>query len=249
MNTKRIITGMLVAVLAGILCSACSNDTPDIVKQQQKREQKRQNTTWTPENQRKHPIEYCQAMLEELSEKEKDIEAVQDKVLIAESALRREATGFEADKKTYGAFLEKAKVAYGEAEAQGTWPTTFNKRVLSQDEFKAKIVDGHNKLKGAEGKLEKIQEKLAALEKRKVVISQQQEQMLELRGQFEGLIRDVELKMLTDENGDLGKSLGKLGDSIVALNQSSAVLSDEEFFDVSSREEKLNADFEAIMSE
>ena len=40
--------------------------TPRIVKEQQRKERIRQNNTWTPENRAHHPVEYCQAQLEDL---------------------------------------------------------------------------------------------------------------------------------------------------------------------------------------
>ena len=43
------------------------NKPPDIVAEQQRKERVRQNTQWTAENQALHPVEYCQAQLEEVA--------------------------------------------------------------------------------------------------------------------------------------------------------------------------------------
>ena len=37
-----------------------------VVREQQRKERIRQNNTWTPENRALHPVEYCQAQLEDL---------------------------------------------------------------------------------------------------------------------------------------------------------------------------------------
>ena len=43
------------------------NGVANIVREQQRKERIRQNTTWTAENIARHPKEYCQAQLETLN--------------------------------------------------------------------------------------------------------------------------------------------------------------------------------------
>lgn len=225
-----------------------SDDTPAIVKAEQKREGARQDHTWTADNQRKYPLEYCRAMLEELEKKESALEVVLHKVLTSESALRRESSMMEADKKTYASFLEKAKVAYRTADESNAWPTSFNGKRLSKEDFQKKIVEADKKLKSAEGKLPTLSDKIAALSKKRTQIAKEQEELQALRERFQGTIRDIELKKVSDENGGLGQSLGSLADSLNALDLSSAVGSDEDFFSVSPDEE-LQSNFGAIMAD
>ena len=80
MKTILMLSGIVAAFLAFISgCSQGSRDdaiqrttraavalnggapdgTPDVVREQRERERNRQNTQWTPENQAKHPVEYC----------------------------------------------------------------------------------------------------------------------------------------------------------------------------------------------
>ena len=225
-----------------------SDDTPTIVKAEQKRERVRQDITWTAENQRKYPLEYCRAMLEELDQKESSLEVILHKVLASEASLRRESSTLESDKKTFSSFLEKAKAAYKSADEKDSWPTSFNGRKLSKEEFQRKIVEADRKLKAAESKLPGVVDKLSVLSKKKAQIAKEQGEVQVLRDRFQTTIRDIELKKLTDENGGLGQSLGSLADSLNALDQSSAVGSDDDFFSVSPDDE-LQSDFDAIMGE
>ena len=55
------------------------HETPNIVAEQQRKERIRQNTKWTPENQAKFPVEYCQAMLEQVDKDAKQYEVVMHK--------------------------------------------------------------------------------------------------------------------------------------------------------------------------
>lgn len=46
-----------------------ADNTPDVVKEQIRKEKERQNSTWTIENVTAHPLEACNAKLEEIEEK------------------------------------------------------------------------------------------------------------------------------------------------------------------------------------
>ena len=66
-----------------------AHDVPNIVREQQRKERVRQNTQWTAENQALHPIEYCQAKLEDLNEYAQRLEVVTHKMMVAKSAATR----------------------------------------------------------------------------------------------------------------------------------------------------------------
>ncbi len=52
------------------------HETPLVVQEHQKKERIRQNTKWTPENQKLFPIEYCQTQLKELDDNAKKLDVV-----------------------------------------------------------------------------------------------------------------------------------------------------------------------------
>lgn len=269
MKTHPLFTSVLsVAVIAGLAvsCSRSSrdeaidrvtdaakalngktDDTPAIVKEEQKKERERQDNTWTAENQRKHPLEYCRAMLAELDKKESSLEVSLHTFLTADSAARRELAAVEADVKKYSAFLDKAKAAYRAADEAGKWPTTFNGKKLTQDDFKARIVDAAKKLAVATEKVPQLKDKIAMLAKKKVAVAKEQDEVAALREKFQAAIRDIELKKVDVSNGELGLSLGSLRDSVEALGQSSAVGTVDDDFFSASPEETRDADFDAIM--
>ena len=223
------------------------DDTPDIVQEQRKRERERQNSKWTLENQRKHPLEYCRAMVEQLDKDAADLDVALHKYQTAQAAVSREITANEGDAKKYSEFLDKAKAAYRAAADAGKWPVSFNGRELTQDEFKDKIIDADKRLKSARVKIPELRTRLGTLEKREAKATKNQEEIAALREKFQSMIRDIELNRIGSETGKLDDSLGALRDSLSALGQSSAVGNDDEEFFSTSPEEEKEAEFNVIM--
>ena len=122
-----------------------SERTPRIVKEQQRKERIRQNTKWTPENQAKFPIEYCQAMLDEIAKDSQHYEVMMHKFLTAKSSVTRSIAENDAQLKSYVSFLATAKTSYREADASGVWPVTINGFALSKEKLQEKIVDAAKK--------------------------------------------------------------------------------------------------------
>lgn len=223
-----------------------ADDTPDVVKEQRKRERERQNSKWTLENQRKHPLEYCRAMLEQLDADDADLDVALHKYQTAQASVSREIAANEADEKKYSGFLDKAKAAYRAAAEAGTWPVAFNGRELSQDEFQDKIVDADKQLRTARAKLPELKSRLGMLAKREAKALKDREEIAALRAKFQAMVRDIELNRIGAETGNLDDSLGALRDSLSALGQSEAVGNDDDFFSTSPDEDKKAA-FDAIM--
>ena len=105
--------------------------TPNIVAEQQRKERIRQNTKWTAENQALHPIEYCQAQLEEIDRYSRQLEVSKHKLLTNQNTTRRKLAENEAQIKSISAFLDSAKKVYREAEDKNQWPMVLNGFSLS----------------------------------------------------------------------------------------------------------------------
>ena len=120
--------------------------TPRIVKEQQRKERIRQDSTWTPENRAAHPIEYCQAQLEELVKHGRTLEARIHEKSCALAALKRTMGDDEAMEKGLTKFLGEAKKTYRDALASNTWPVMMGGYSLSQEKAKQKIIDAAEKL-------------------------------------------------------------------------------------------------------
>lgn len=226
-----------------------ADDTPDVVKEERKRERERQNSKWTLENQRKHPLEYCRAMLEQLDADDANLDVALHKYQTAQAAVGREIAAHEADVKKYSEFLDKAKAAYRAADAESAWPVSFNGRELSQSEFQDRIVDADKRLRVAKEKLPGLQSRLGMLAKREAKASNDREEIATLREKFQSMIRDIELNRVGSEAGKLDDSLGSLRDSLSALGQSDAAGSSDDDFFSSSPEDNKKAAFDAIMGE
>ena len=76
--------------------SSGGEKTPRIVREQQRKERVRQNMEWTPENQALHPIEYCQAQLEKLSENASRLDVQAHKYAVAKNQAERVIADSEA---------------------------------------------------------------------------------------------------------------------------------------------------------
>ena len=107
---KTVLWLLAVAVVAACIFIGCSDEiaerggnawnaikgettpgekTPRIVKEQQRKERSRQNNTWTPENRALHPVEYCQAQLEDLQRYSRELEARAHEKSCAIAAVKR----------------------------------------------------------------------------------------------------------------------------------------------------------------
>ena len=63
--------------------------TPLVVQEEQRQERIRQNMEWTPENQKRYPVEYCQAMLKDLKKNEERLEVNAHEILTELNRVQR----------------------------------------------------------------------------------------------------------------------------------------------------------------
>ena len=222
--------------------------TPNIVAEQQRKERIRQNTKWTAENQALHPIEYCQAQLEEIDRYARQLEVSKHKLLTNQNTTRRKLAENEAQIKSISAFLDSAKKAYREAEAANQWPMPLNGFSLSKEKAQEKIVDAAQKLPRLKDQIVSQKSMLAALERKSAKVSSAQRQLVATREKVQATITDLNTKKVVD--GDRGimdalqainDSMGSLGDNVGDPNLEDLVPPDP----ASSREEA----FRAIMAE
>lgn len=224
------------------------HDTPNIVATQQRRERIRQNTKWTAENQALHPIEYCQAQLDELDRYSRQLEVSKHKLLTNQNTVRRKLAENEAQIRNIGAFLDSAKKAYRKAEAANQWPMALNGFSLSKAKAQEKIVDAAQKLPQLKNQVAAQRSMLAALERKSAKVSSTQKQLVVTREKVQSTITDLNTKKAID--GDKGiidalqainDSMGSLGDSVGNPNLEDLIPPDS----TSSHE----AAFRAIMAE
>lgn len=225
-----------------------SERTPRIVKEQQRKERIRQNTKWTPENQAKFPVEYCQAMLEEIAKDSQHYEVLMHKFLTAKSSVTRSISENDEQLKSYGAFLATAKKSYREADASGAWPVTINGFALTKEKLQEKIVDAANKIKSFESNTATQKTNLAKLEKKVARIAEEQRKLVLTKESLKRTLDNLQLKKVVDSDDGIRDSVAAINDALGALGDGAGDISLEDLV-TPDADTVRKAAFDAIMAE
>jgi hypothetical protein len=197
--------------------TAPGEKTPRIVKEQQRKERIRQNNTWTPENRAHHPIEYCQAQLEELQRYGRELEARAHEKSCAIAAVKRTLGDDETMEKNLRKFIVDAKNAYNECEAANSWPAKLGGYSLSREKTQDKIIDAAQKLSEIQSKKGSKQNQLVALEKTLKITQNEQQRLVKIREQIQNTINDLRIKKIIDGDDSIVASLNAIEDSMGVL--------------------------------
>lgn len=193
---------------------------PDIVREQQRKERARQNSEWTPENQAKHPIEYCRAQLEELEKFSTQLEVSSHKWAVNRSTAQRKISESETRIKALQKFLEEAKTAYREAEKTDHWPMQVNGFDLSKEKAQEKIVEASQKVDPAKQVIATQRRLLVILEKKLAQVAEEKKRIVMLRERIQTTINDLNARTVLNGEKDIEDALNVINDSIYdgALN-------------------------------
>lgn len=197
--------------------SASGEKTPRIVKEQQRKERIRQNNTWTPENRAHHPVEYCQAQLEELQKYSRELEARAHEKSCAIAAVKRTLGDNETMEQNLKKFIADAKKAYKECEAANSWPAKLGGYSLSREKTQDKIIDAAQKLTDIQAKTGSKQNQLAALEKTLRITQNEQKHIVKIREQIQNAINDLRIKKVIEGNDSIVTSLNAIEDNMDSL--------------------------------
>ena len=221
---------------------------PHIVRELQRKERIRQDNEWTPENRARHPVEYCQAKLEDLRKHAQTLEGVVHEKLCKINALKREMENNAALETNLAKFIETAKQAYREGEQANRWPVQIGGFALSQETAKAKIIEAAQKLSGIRGKVATRSNILRALEKSLEKARGEQKVVSDTQEKLQNVISELKLKKVIDGDDGIKASLDAIGDSLDALGGSTA--DNPSLETLSSPDEKATQDalFKEIMS-
>ena len=223
------------------------HETPNIVAEQQRKERVRQNTQWTEENQKLHPIEFCQAQLEETAKMEKKLNVQQHKLLLSKVASERKLTDLQNQIKQLSKGIESAKVAYRKAEESNTFPMMLNGYSVSKEKAQQSIIASHNKLKFNEGQIPSIQNNLSSVEKKLKQIVVEQRKIVELRERLQNTLSDLQTRQVIDGEQGIGDALRAIDDAMTAIQTD---IGGPNVIDLSeqSEESQRQNEFDAIMS-
>ena len=199
-NTTSALLSILLATAVGAGCSQSSRDeaidratqaakalngkadnTPDVVKEQIKKEKERQNSQWTIENVSAHPIEACNAKLEELDGKIEKAKVAYNRALSAQASAWTAKGAAEAEVAKYTAFLEAARPAYKAAKEDGKWPITVNGYSLGEEAAEEKILVALKKVGEFKAKVEKASAQIDAMGRRMKEVKQTTDELNDRR--------------------------------------------------------------------
>ena len=192
-------------------------DTPDIVAKQQRREAARQNRTWTPENQAKYPVEYCQAQLEKLDEHATTLEVGIHRINMASSDCQRKIEECGKRMEKLNAFLNMAKARYREAEEKNSFPVDFNGYMLTQIQAQEKIIQANRQIPELRKQLLSRKNLASQLDKKKAALAAEQLRVVSLRERVQNTINDLQTKKVIEGNKNIVDVLNSLNDSINSL--------------------------------
>lgn len=194
-----------------------SEKTPRVVKEQQRKERIRQNNTWTPENRAHHPIEYCQAQLEDLQRYSRDLEARAHEKSCAIAAVKRVLGDNDTQEKNLKKFIGEAKTKYKECEAANTWPVMLGGYTLSREKAQEKIIDAAQKILELQSTTANKKNQLTALEKTLSVTQNEQKRIVKIREQIQNTINDLRIKKVIDGDDGVVASLNAIEDTMGVL--------------------------------
>lgn len=193
------------------------DDAPDVVKKQRRDEKKRQNSTWTLENQAKYPVEYCQAQLKELGKYVEELNVQQHRYAVAKNQTIRLQADEEARVKTFEVFLSEAKTAYKKAEVANQWPIQLSGYDLSQTAAQTKIIEIAESVKMLKKSVARRQKMITTLEQRIERVLVEQRHVQALKEQLQSTLRDLELKQVIESDQGIKDSLNAINDSLQSL--------------------------------
>ena len=193
------------------------HETPNIVAEQQRKERIRQNTKWTPENQAKFPVEYCQAMLEQVDKDAKQYEVVMHKCLTAKSTVSRKMAEDSAQLKSLEGFLANAKKVYRDSDAANRWPATVNGFALAKEKLQEKIVDAAGKLKSIQARQAAQKSNLTKLEKKVARVTDEQRKLVLTKESLQRTLENLQLKKVIDSEDGIKASVAAINDALGAL--------------------------------
>ena len=237
-----IIKWSLIVVAVGAVCTGCSQEdrdeiaerggnawnalkgetssgekTPRIVKEQQRKERIRQNNTWTPENRAHHPIEYCQAQLEDLQRYGRELEARAHEKACAIAAVKRTLGDSDTMEQNLTKFLADAKKTYKDCEAANSWPAKLGGYSLSREKTQDKIIDAAQKLSEIQAKTGSKKNQLVALEKTLKITQDEQKRIVKIREQIQNTINDLRIKKVIEGDDSIVAALNAIEDSMGVL--------------------------------
>lgn len=194
-----------------------ANTTPTIVAEARRKEKHRQDTQWTKENQALHPIEYCQAQLEELDKMAQSLQVQVHSVATAKAGEARKESDAESKISGLAKLLHDAKDAYRVAEASNNWPIVVNGFRLSREKAQDKIVDAAQKITDLKSIIDRCKQTIVVLEKKSTRLDQEQRKLVSIRERVQATLDDLRTKQVVDGANGIADALNAISDSMASF--------------------------------
>ena len=234
--------------LRGEIRSDNEEKVPRIVAEQRRKERFRQDTKWTPENQARHPIEYCQAQLEELRGYADSLDAQRYKCAVAKNKALRGISDAEAQLVDISKFLEASKTAYREADANGKWPVTIGGFALSKEKAQKKIVEAAERRPILHGVIIRNKNMITALERKTARIAEEQRKVVRIKEKTQLTLDGLKLKDVIDGDAGIADALNAINDALGSIGMDYDDPRIEELV-VPDKATAIKETFDAIMAE
>ena len=223
-------------------------DTPRVVREQRRKERERQNSKWTAENRALHPIEFCQAQLEELDKYAAQLEVSAHEVACKKAEVVRIMGDKEAMAANFEKFLKDAKVTYRDCDKANTWPAKVGGFALSKEKLREKIIDAAQKIPSLNARVASMKNQLVHIEKKASVVSGEQKRLVKIRESIQATISDLKLKKVIDGDNSITEALNAINDQMGTLGVD---YDDPKLEDIVLPDQKAirEAEFDKIMAE
>jgi hypothetical protein len=222
---------------------------PDIVATQQRAEWERQNTEWTLENQAKYPKAYCQAQLGELTKYAQQLDVQAHKCAVAKVRMERLIRDDECLLTSLTQFLDEAKLAYREADAENKWPVKLRGIRFAKAGVQTKILEAAQKIAPLKTRVAQRGQLLVKIVSCQERIAQEQQNVVRIRELVQSTLTDLDVRRVVEADQSISEAVRAIGDSLQALSTGGdGELSVEELLRLETNEVR-QARFDAIMAE
>ena len=192
--------------------------TPNIVAAQQQRDILRQNTEWTPENQVKHPIEYCNAKLEELDGFSERLEVSVHKLLVRQSEVENTTAKARVQIDDLARFLKESKESYRRSESESTDRVEIGGYSLNKEQAKMRIVEAAHRMTELQNLIVNKENILVSINKKIAQVQNEQKTLLTVRKRVEATKTDMQVKEVMDGETGISSAIEALNNTLSALS-------------------------------
>lgn len=212
---------LILGSLSSVTLSAFpyENRKPDVVREAERREERRQNETWTPENIRAHPDLFLKDAISACDALNVKIESQNIAFLRLKKQAERNVSESESAIKRYSKFLNEAKTQYKKAQKDDSWPVVINGFELTQEELEEKIADALERVDMAKTSSKTNTTIIKKIKIRQGVLKSKSRELVLIRRKLVLQAEQVKMNQALGEIDELTGILGTIKDMSIELSE------------------------------